>query len=429
MPWYNPFSWNEKKKSDEPKPKTSSPLLKVASWISRGAIAIGMAFAASVQGGNSVSNCIRYDAHAEFQVGLVQMQDGKTYAIPTNVLDKNPEWKAKAIPSNAIPVNAIPSNAIPSNAIPSNAIPAEAVAKNLIASKAIPSNAIPSNYTQTLGSKLAVFTESFIPQSAIPAEAIPAEAIPSNDLYTPEPLAFNQAINYASLFPITAFPSIIDQQTFTQSRPSWLCQGEHISSLETRACKNGSLLCGGGYHSGSYIILGLVNQPKPSVAEPTVASPTTVVQTACDETFSDLLVYTGEPTERNLQIYFNIQNNDTFTGGSYQLELTGASDLLDCSLINPGLLVCFGPYLPAGLANYALIPAGEDCQLTSGAIALREKVIGKPNDGGPGGSENTCKAGESYHSPTSWWSGGCCTDGYWCVLPGDTEAGCWNNCP
>ncbi|NOH12335.1 MAG: zinc ribbon domain-containing protein [Chloroflexi bacterium] len=45
------------------------------------------------------------------------------------------------------------------------------------------------------------------------------------------------------------------------------------------------------------------------------------------------------------------------------------------------------------------------------------------------GQELACPAGESYHGPTVWWSGGCCTDGYWCTLPGDSEAGCWNNCP
>jgi len=521
MPWYNPFSWGDGGKKKEPEPAPKPPDSDVNAFWSRSrdwfvkalqvlkstsnwkvlqlmfrvaayfGFAAGTVLAAIQIWGPVVTDCIKYDQHAEFQVGLVQMDDGTLYAIPSNVLAQHPEWAERAlpsnaIPSNAIPLNAIPSNAIPSNAIPSNAIPSNAIPSNAIPSNAIPSNAIPSNAIPSNAIPSNAIPSNAIPSNAIPSNAIPSNAIPSNvlaaqlfensaipsnaipsnytqtigsnllvlsrsifvdgailsnaipssDIWEFEPIAGQYrfepvGLQYASIVPLMGLESLLAQYA-VQTSPSWLCQSEFTASLETKTCDMAELMerglqrCRGGFHSGGIynfkqqITGGQTSEQtseQTAVQDPTIITP----PDPCDESFTSLTTYTGDRSEPNFLMYFKLEDAQTFTG-EYQLELTSTGKLLSCQIERPNRVVCYGPHPSPGFMEYALQPKDRSCSLVSGTV-----IVLAPQEDKPSG--DSCPAGESHHSPTDWWDGGCCTDGCWCTLEGDSEPGCWNDCP
>ena len=69
-------------------------------------------------------------------------------------------------------------------------------------------------------------------------------------------------------------------------------------------------------------------------------------------------------------------------------------------------------------------------------FGMVEMVIPESASGGGGKKDNSeegdeqasvCPAGETYHAPNIYWSGGCCTDGHWYYYYSDDPApGCWN---
>lgn len=438
-------------------------------------------------GGALPSNAIPYEQISDLNpfLFLVPLRSGAipSNAIPSNAIPSNLRL-ATAIPSNAIPSNAIPSNlwglihAIPSNLtrqdllglgaradkIP-GAIPSNLTRKQLIA-YGIPSNAIPSNA---------------IPSNAIPSNAIPSNAIPSNlrleDLAIVDPrlrmieleprvlfAVYDSSIPRPFLPPLelqsgqgslvakvgktqikamrnTESVSGTTSRAYLQSVPPSSEVGQYFDrsygSLESSGSRvlnileiQGSSWAQQGAAIGAEMLAlpygwGIEQVAVPEGEEISVEfgphvgveqveiPPAATEPVACTEDLSNAGTWMSYLSKNTLALVFVQPAGVLYQSPGYEMTLANQLDFA-CALdtTDASRLVCTGPPWAERVMADVLVK-----QKPNGCVVFDKRL------------RTPCPYGETYHSRTAYWDGGCCTTSCWCTLAGDSEAGCWNSCP
>jgi hypothetical protein len=373
--------------------------------------------------------------------------------IPSNALPSN-AIPSNAIPSNAIPSNAIPSNAIPSNAIPSNALPAEAIPSNAIPSNAIPSNVIIKTFTNAPSGPLPDFGEkvcgsgrcgentkyTYMSDEAGIELAGPPEEISGSisvqfyaDAYAltlGECTSIHWDVVGANKVLINDIPSDVSgvkqicpegSQTYlviaTDSRGAEVSSSLLIQVQEPQASNAGQelgsldrcMLFDGG--EIEYVAFPWTkNEPFEFYLKIPGGVPGLEKEILGDNEPWDYSVQIGDYSTDDCRVYPNDVN---------------AKEELYCSITIPKEAKYEFSNQPIKLSvNGCNVPVMSQVAQIPQYVEAPASASG--GGGGGGGEELACPAGQTYHDPNTFWSGGCCSDGHWYYYyASDPDPGCW----
>ncbi|MBT6151463.1 MAG: hypothetical protein HOH75_05680 [Chloroflexi bacterium] len=375
--------------------------------------------------------------------GAINIVHKSSLALPSNAIPAE-IMLSMVLPPGAIPSNYIPSNAIPAEALPASAIPAEALPASAMPAEALPSNAIPAEIAASgklqrlpdlgeevcgLGrcgenTKYSYYSDEPNPQ----ASDISVEVEIWADAYN---LDVGECTNVHWLS-IAAEQVWLDSDTVEANGVREVCPKESTSYGINASGPDGSKV-------GSSISINISAPEEQSQAGVELAGPN-----RCDLfdgksmkiTYLDWMP--GAPLQFHIKMPGGIPGLEKdIIGDNNPWEYTvqiGNTSSSECEIIEgyKERLYCSIP-LPKEDANsmrsMSLSVNGCDDLIYDNKTAFLPGYAEVKNSGGGGdaGEEtNSCPAGQAYYGPTVWWGGGCCSDGHWYILSGDTEPGCWN---